>query len=402
MEPMLSQIDAAPPDPILGLTEAFRQDPAPDKINLGVGVYVDDQGRTPVLASVKEAEARMLESETTKSYLPISGQPAYGKAVQDLILGPDSAVAAAGRAATAHTPGGTGALRVGGDLLRAFFPGATVWVSTPTWANHPGVFAAAGLARRSYPYYDPATRGLDFPAMLAALRDVPAGDVVLLHACCHNPTGVDLAADQWAEVAAAAVDRGWLPFIDFAYQGFGDSVEADRACIQPLLDAVPEALIASSFSKNFGLYRERTGALTVIGGDAEAARRTLSQVKRVVRTNYSNPPAHGGLIVETILADADLTAQWRKELEGMQARIAGVRAQFVEAMARRAPEADFEFIRRQRGMFSFSGLSDAQVDWLREERHIYIVKGGRINVAGITSDNLDALADAVAEALQRG
>lgn len=399
---MFQGIAAAPPDAILGLTDAFKKDPNPQKVNLGVGVFKDDTGATPILKSVKAAEEQLLRSATTKSYMPIAGDPVYGQLVQEMVLGPGHAALAAGRVRTAHTPGGTAALRVGADFLKKVAPGATVWVSSPTWANHKGVFASAGFKVSEYPYYDPATKGLAFAAMKAALAQVPAGDIVLLHACCHNPTGVDLTDEQWAEVAALAAAKQWLPFVDFAYQGYGIGLEEDRSGVLALARAVPELLISSSFSKNFGLYQDRTGALTLVAADAATAAAAFSNVEIAVRVNYSNPPAHGGLIVTTILKDAQLRRQWQDELIAMRDHIASLRKAFVAALARHGVTGDYSFIIRQKGMFSFSGLTDAQVKWLREHKAIYVVGGGRINVAGITRQNMDYLCAAIAEALKQG
>ncbi len=395
---MFETIAAAPADPILGLTDAYKNDPRSSKVNLGVGVFQDETGVTPVLESVQEAERRMLARGLSKSYFPISGSPAYSRVVQDMLFG--AGHEAQGRARTAHTPGGTGGLRVGGDFIHQFFPKAKVWVSKPTWANHRSIFEAAGVETAEYAYYSPATKGLDFDAMAEALRKVPAGDFVLLHACCHNPTGVDLTPDQWRSVADIAAKAGWVPFLDFAYQGFGDGVEQDRVGLLALAEAGLEILAASSFSKNFGLYCERTGAFSLVARSSQAADAAFSQVKRVIRANYSNPPAHGGLIVTTILEDAELAKKWRAELDGMRERIASIRASFVQALADRGVPGDFSFISRQKGMFSFSGLTDDQVAWLLAERAIYIVKGGRINVAGITPQNLGYLCDSIGEAIK--
>ena len=394
---MFEQLKAAPPDAILGLTDAWKKDPNPLKINLGVGIYKDEKGRTPVLESVKVAEARILASASSKSYMPIGGDPDYAKYVQPLVFGANHAVISDGRVRTAQTPGGTGGLRVGADFLRKVRPGATVWISRPTWANHRGIFEAAGFTVKEYAYYHPETRGLDAAGMMADLEKVAAGDVVVLHVCCHNPTGVDLDDAQWQKVAQIAATRGWLPFLDFAYQGFGVGVEEDRAGLLAMVKACPEVLVSSSFSKNFGLYQDRTGALSVIAANAEQANIAFSHVEIAIRVNYSNPPAHGGLIVSTILADKDLTKQWLGELAAMRKRIAGVRSQFVAALKKAGIKADFSFIERQKGMFSFSGLSDEQVAFLREKKSIYIVKGGRISVAGITGQNIGYLCDAMKE-----
>lgn len=396
---MFESIQSAPPDAILGLTEAWKKDQNPLKVNLGVGVFKDEKGNTPILASVKAAEAAILQSATTKSYMPIGGAPEYGVLVQDMLFGEGHALVKAGRARTAHTPGGTAALRVGGDFLKKVLPQATVWVSSPTWANHKGVFGAAGLKTSDYPYYDPATKGLDFARLQEALEKVPSGDIVLLHACCHNPTGVDLSADQWKKVAAIAAKRGWLPFLDFAYQGYGDGLEADRAAVLTLAEVCPEFLVSSSFSKNFGLYQDRTGALTIVAGSTAAVEASFSNVEIAIRVNYSNPPAHGGLVVTKILSDAALRQQWMGELTGMREHIASTRAKFVAALRQHGVAGDFSFITRQKGMFSFSGLSDAQVKFLREKKSIYIVGGGRINVAGITPKNIEYLCASIREAV---
>lgn len=396
-----NQIDPAPSDPILGLTEAFNSDPRATKVTLGVGVFVDDQGATPVLECIRRAERLLWETERTKTYLPISGIREYGQSVAHLVFGSDFHALAADRVAVAQTPGGTGALRVGAELLKAFRPQATLWVPNPTWGNHPGVFGAAGFSAKAYPYYNAATKAVDVDAMCAALEQVPAGDVVLLHVCCHNPTGADLDAEGWARVAEIAAKAGWLPFFDFAYQGFGSGIEQDRAGLLSMLQKVPEALIASSFSKNMGLYGERVGALLLVAESAPAAAAGLSHVKRLVRVLYSNPPRHGGALAAMVLADEDLRRLWVEELTAMRQRIQSVRQQLVEGLAARNTGVDFSFIARQNGMFSFSGLDEAQVTFLREEKGIYLVKGGRINVAGLNTANLDFVCDAIAESLKR-
>jgi len=396
---MLETITAAPSDAILGLTEAFRQDPRPHKINLGVGVFKDDHGATPILASVQAAAAALLTTAKTKAYLPIAGDPVYRRLVQEMILNAGHPALQADRVRTAHTPGGTAALRVGADFLKKAFPHASVWLSHPTWANHRGIFAAAGFAVREYAYYRPATQDLDVVGLQAALRAVPPGDIVLLHACCHNPTGVDPTAAQWIELAAIAAAGRWLPFVDFAYQGYGDGLEEDRLGVLALADACPEMLIASSFSKNFGLYQDRTGALTLIAADTATAQAAFSNIEVAIRVNYSNPPAHGGLLVTHILSDPALYRQWRDELDAMRAHIAGARQRFVAALRTHGVPGDFAFLARQKGMFSFSGLDAAQVRFLREQKGIYLVAGGRINVAGITSANLAYLCQSIAEAL---
>jgi len=398
---MWQNIKAAPADSILGLTEAFRNDSSAQKVNLGVGVYKDEAGSTPVLQCVKAAEKILLDQEKTKSYLPISGDPVYAAEVQKLLFGGASEVITSCRAVTAHAPGGTGALRVGGDLLKKFYPAAKVWISNPTWANHKGVFKTAGFDLAEYDYYDPATKAVNFDAMVISLESVPAGDIVLLHACCHNPSGVDLNAAQWKQVAAIGKEKGWIPFLDFAYQGFGESVESDRCGIEEFAATGIDFFIASSFSKNFGLYNERTGALTIVSPTAEDAAVAMSHLKTTIRVIYSNPPAHGGLVVATILSKPELHTQWLAELAGMRDRIKAMRTALVEGLAARGVEGDFSYIIRQRGMFSFSGLSDAIVAWLRDNKSIYVVGGGRINLAGLTKANIDYVCDAIAEALKK-
>jgi aspartate/tyrosine/aromatic aminotransferase len=396
---MFETVKTAPADPILGLTESFNQDPNPDKINLTVGVYKDASGKTPVLETVKEAERRLLQGETTKAYLPMPGDPTYGSLVQKLMFGDDHGIVTEGRGATAHCPGGTGALRVAGDYLHKLHPGSAIWLSDPTWANHPTIFAAAGLEVKTYAYRDPATNGLDFNAMLESLDQVPAGDVVLLHGCCHNPTGIDPTAEQWTQVGELLRRRGVLPLVDFAYQGLADGIEQDAAGLRALVEQVDQLLVSSSFSKNFGLYRERTGALTIIGSTAEQAKTVMSQLKLVIRANYSNPPAHGGGIVMTVLQDPELRAKWELEVAEIRDRINGMRRAFVEKLKAKGVARDFSFIIQQRGMFSFSGLTKDQVEVLRDKHAIYIVGSGRINVAGMTQANIDRLCDAIASVL---
>jgi aspartate/tyrosine/aromatic aminotransferase len=392
---MFDNLQTAPPDAILGLTEAFKQDSNPKKINLSVGVYQDADGRTPVLECVKEAERRLVETETSKSYLPINGSPEYGRLVRELMFGPDHEIVSSDRAVTFHAPGGTGALRVAADFVKTSFPAASIWCSKPTWPNHPGIFQAAGLNIESYPYFDKQGNRLDLDSMLAGLRQIPAGDVVCLHGCCHNPSGIDPTAEQWREIADAVYERGLLPLVDFAYQGFGDGFQADSLGLMELCRPGKELLIASSFSKNFGLYRERTGALTAVAGDAKTAAVTLSRLKINVRTNYSNPPSHGGAIVSTVLADPELKQQWTAEVAVMRDRVNGMRRLFAETMRAKGSTQDFGFITKQRGMFSFSGLTPVQVDELKTKFSIYVVGSGRINVAGMTEHNMDQLCDAV-------
>ncbi len=397
---MFETISPAPPDAILGLTEAFKKDSNPKKINLGVGVYKDAQGRTPVLPTVKEAERRLDAVENTKSYLPIEGSPEYTEATQKMVLGAGSPLIAAARAVTIQAPGGTGALRVASDFVKRFLPDATVWVSNPTWPNHPSVFQSAGLKVDSYPYFDAANHRVDIDAMLAKLQTLPAGDVVLLHGCCHNPTGADLSVDQWRQVAAVIQERALLPLLDFAYQGFAEGLEADAAGVRIVVEACPESLIASSYSKNFGLYNERVGALTLIAKNADAAEAALSHIKQVIRANYSNPPAHGAKVVETILTDDALRQQWEAEVTDMRERINRMRDLFVETLNEKGVERDFSFIAQQRGMFSFSGLTADHVKKLRDQFGVYAVGSGRINVAGMTEANMDYLCTAIAAVLR--
>lgn len=398
---MFEKLDMAPPDAILGLTEAYQKDPNPAKVNLAVGVYKDEAGKTPVLGAVKRAERKILESEASKGYKPIDGAPDYKNLVGKLMLG-DHPLIAGGRLVTAHTPGGTGGLRVAADYLHQMHPGVTVWLSEPTWPNHPSIFEAAGVKTAGYRYFDAPGNALDFEGMIEAIKKIPAGDVVLLHGCCHNPTGVDPTAEQWSRIATTVAEGGLIPLIDFAYQGFGEGLEEDAAGLRTILDAVDEALICSSFSKNFGLYCERTGALSIVARNADAAAKAMSHVKRSIRANYSNPPAHGGAIVTTILTDDELRAMWLEELGAMRNRINGMRTLFADTLDAKGltlPGGDNRFIVRQLGMFSFSGLSKEQVAALREEASIYIVGSGRINVAGMTASNMDHLCEAIGKVL---
>jgi len=397
---MFDSSQAAPPDAILGLSEALRNDSNADKVNLTVGVYKDEHGQTPVLKSVKTAEAKLLEGESSKGYLPIGGLAEFCDLTQTLYFGNDHEVVSSKRAATFQTPGGTGALRVAADFVHQNFPSASIWCSTPTWPNHPEVFEAAGVNVENYAYFDAASHGINIDGMLDTIRAVPAGDVVCLHACCHNPTGADPTAEQWKQIADVVYERGLLPFLDFAYLGFGDGIESDRAALLEFARPGAELLVASSYSKNFGLYRERVGALTVVTANADSAKTVASQVKATIRTNYSNPPSHGASIVREILVDSALREQWNGELAEMRERINGMRTLFTQTMAERLPDRDFSFIGRQRGMFSYSGLTAEQVDRLREKFSIYIVRDGRINVAGINPTNVGPLCDAISSVLK--
>jgi aspartate aminotransferase len=397
---MFNQLEMAPPDPILGLAEAFKKDPNPKKINLSVGVYQNEKGVTPVFRAVKRAEEIILEQETSKGYLPIDGSQEYASVVQEMVFGAGNTLLAHARLATAHTPGGTGGLRVAADLLAKLGFQGKVWLSNPTWPNHPNIFRTAGLAVDTYPYFDAASNGLNFEAMLAAIGQMPAGDVILLHGSCHNPTGSDPSPAQWTRLAEVIAARGLLPLVDFAYQGLGHGLDEDAFGVRALANAVREMMVVSSFSKNFGLYNERTGALTLLAETPQAAQTALSHVKIVVRVNYSNPPAHGGKIVTAILTNAALRAEWQAEVAAMCERIRRVRSQFVTGLAAQGVGRDFSFIERQNGMFSFTGLSKEQVNRLRQEYSVYIVEtGGRINVAGINDANLPALCQAIAAVL---
>jgi aspartate/tyrosine/aromatic aminotransferase len=398
---MFEQFTPAPPDAILGLTEAFRKDPNPNKVNLGVGVYKDATGNTPILASVKEAEARLLQSEKSKSYLPIEGAPAFNSATQALLFGAEHEIIRSRRAATAQAPGGTGALRMAADTIARLMKGARVWISNPTWPNHPSVFQSAGLEVKVYPYFDAKRNDVDFDAMLATLREINAGDVVVLHGACHNPTGVDLSPAQWQAVAEVVAQRQLLPLVDFAYQGFADGIMEDAVGLHTLAKTGAEMLVANSYSKNFGLYNERIGALTLVAKNEEAAQTLLSHVKLAIRANFSNPPAHGGAIVATVLNDPQLRAQWEDEVGQMRDRINGMRHLLVETLNEKGVERDFSFITRQRGMFSFSGLNPDQVKALRDDYAIYIVGSGRISVAGLSEESMDYLCTAIGEVLAR-
>lgn len=394
-----THIEQAPSDPIIGLTEAFNNDTNPSKVNLGVGVYQDANGKVPVLKVVREAEARYYATETTKTYLPIDGLAAYNKEVQKLLFGADSQVIAEGRAVTVQGLGGTGALKIGADFLKRFLPDAQVWLSSPSWENHQQLFAAAGFKVNNYPYYDAETHGLNFNAMLETLKSLPPQSIVVLHACCHNPTGVDLSQEQWRLVIDVVQGKNLVPFLDFAYQGFGESLEADAFAVRAFAEAGIPCLIASSFSKSFALYRERIGALTLLTGNAEESKRVLSQVKRVIRTNYSSPPSHPAQIVNLVLGDPELRAQWEAELTEMRDRIKDMREKFVAMLREKGVEQDFSFIQNQRGMFSYSGLSPEAVQTLRAENSLYIVGSGRICLAAMNDHNIGAICEAIANVL---
>jgi aromatic-amino-acid transaminase len=395
---VFSAIEMAPRDPILGITEAFNADTNPAKINLGVGVYYDDNGKVPLLKCVEKAEAILIEQHAPRTYLPIEGLAAYDKAVQELVFGADSAVIQEKRAVTVQALGGTGALKLGADFLKRFSPDSEVYISNPSWENHRALFESAGFKVNNYAYYDETTHGVNFAAMLAALKAMPRGSIVVLHACCHNPTGADLTQSQWDEVIAAVVAGGLVPFLDMAYQGFGAGIAEDGALVRRFAATGVALLVSNSFSKSFSLYGERVGALSVVAASAEEASRLLSQLKRVVRTNYSNPPVHGGKVVATALATPELRQMWEDELAGMRVRIKEMRETFVQKLKVKAPGHDFDFVREQVGMFSYSGLTKEQVGKLREQS-IYAVDTGRICVAALNSKNIDVVVDAIAKVL---
>ncbi|MGR8918178.1 MAG: amino acid aminotransferase [Gammaproteobacteria bacterium] len=395
---MFETLEPLNPDPILGLMAAYREDTRAQKIDLGVGVYRDDDGETPIMAAVREAEQRRFDTETTKSYIGPPGTPGFNTLTRELMFGRGHAVIGDGRVAGVQTPGGCGALRVGAELIKRARPDTTIWVSSPTWANHVPLLGNAGLAIREYAYYDRESHGLDADGMLAALAAVPAGDIVLLHGCCHNPSGVDLKLEHWQAVASLAVERGFIPFVDLAYQGLGDGLEADVAGLRVVADACPELIVASSYSKNFGLYRERVGSLQIVSPDPAQTGIVQSQLASVVRGIYSMPPAHGAALVETILGDEALSASWIAELDGMRGRINGLRDTLAERLTA-ATGQDFGFIRDQRGMFSFLGISPEQVTRLREEFGVYMIDSSRINVAGVNASNLEHFVDAMGRTL---
>jgi aromatic-amino-acid transaminase len=396
---LLSAIQMAPRDPILGLTEAFNVDRNPKKVNLGVGVYYDDDGKVPLLECVRRAERQLVEQAAPRNYLPIDGLPAYDRAVSALVFGADSAALKEGRVVTVQALGGTGGLKIGADFLQRMAPKAAAWISDPTWENHRGVFENAGFTVHAYPYYDAKTHGLNFEGMIAALRTMPAGSIVVLHACCHNPTGVDLSPGQWTTVTEVVASRGLIPFLDIAYQGFGDGLDADAAPVRQFVQIGTPLLVSSSFSKSLSLYGERIGSLSVVAETSDQAERVLSQLKRLVRTNYSNPPTHGGQIAATVLATPELRALWEQELGRMRERIKEIRRRFVEKLRERAPRSDFSFVEHQRGMFSYSGLTREQVVRLREEFAVYAIESGRICVAALNTKNADYVADCIARVI---
>ncbi len=396
---MFSTLKALAPDPILGLITLANKDPNPNKVDLGVGVYKDESGLTPIMAAVKTAELNCYEKESSKAYIGPAGPAEFNSGIRELIFGDQHSALLSDRVRTVLTPGGCGALRVGAEFLKRCSDDATIWVSDPTWANHLPLLGNAGLKLAEYPYYEAGSDSIKFDEMMSALANVGRGDIVLLHGCCHNPCGADLSEEQWRELTALAAKNGFLPFIDLAYQGFGRSLDEDAYGIRYMAEHLPELLVASSCSKNFGLYRERVGSLSVVGEKAVHSDALLTHINNVVRGNYSMPPSHGGGIVGEILADQALRQNWEAELTAMRDRINHLRVLLVEKLAAQGVERDFSFIAQQRGMFSFLGLSVAQVDQLREQFSIYMVSSSRVNIAGISQANIDYLAQSVAAVL---
>ena len=397
---MFESLQSVPADPILKLAAMHRDDTNPNKVDLGLGVYKDEQGHTPIMRAVAAAEKRLLDMEDTKTYVGMAGWARYNQLIADVVLGENSAQTAAGRLAIAQTPGGTGALRVLCDFINQAKAGAKVWVGKPTWANHHAIIASAGLTLDEFPYFDAATHSVDFDAMMTKLNaDAQAGDVVLLHGCCHNPSGADLNLEQWQAFADLAQAKGLIPYIDIAYQGMGDGMEEDAAGLRIVASQVQEMIVASSCSKNFGLYRERTGTAIVIAKDADTAAVAQGQMNGVIRGNYSMPPSHGALVVQTILDDAELKADWLAELAEIRERIARLRGELVVALKEAGVEQDFSFIQRQKGMFSFLGVNKDQVDRLVNDHSVYLVGSSRINVAGLNNSTMANFAKAVAAVL---
>lgn len=396
---IFSAVELAPRDPILGLNESFNADSRPTKVNLGVGVYFDDNGKVPLLNSVKVAEKARVESLPARGYLPIDGLPAYNQAVQTLLFGKESSLLAEGRVVTVQSLGGTGALKVGSDYLKRLLPNSTVYISDPSWENHRAIFESSGFTVESYPYYDAATRGVNFAGMKARLDSLPAGAIVVLHACCHNPTGADLTEAQWRETIETLRTRGLVAFIDMAYQGFADSVVEDALALNLFAASGLQFFLASSFSKSFSLYGERVGALSVVTAAKDESTRVISQIKRVIRSNYSNPPSHGGAVVAAVLSNPELYRIWEDDLAGMRLRIRAMRSSLVEKLKARSTAQDFSFIIRQRGMFSYTGLSAEQVARLQSEFGVYAVSTGRVCIAALNTRNIDYVADAIAAVL---
>ncbi|NNB15773.1 amino acid aminotransferase [Pseudomonas fragi] len=396
---LFSAVEMAPRDPILGLNEAFNADTRTSKVNLGVGVYCNEEGRIPLLRAVVEAETIRVAQHASRGYLPIDGIAAYDQAVQKLLFGAESPLLAAGRVITTQAVGGTGALKIGADFLKQLQPGAVVAISDPSWENHRALFETAGFPVQNYRYYDAASHDVNRAGMLEDLNALPVGSIVVLHACCHNPTGVDLTPADWQNVLDVVKAKGLIPFLDMAYQGFGDGIDEDAAAVRLFAESGLSFFVSSSFSKSFSLYGERVGALSIITESREESARVLSQVKRVIRTNYSNPPTHGATIAAAVLNSPELRAMWEEELAEMRLRIRGMRLQMVELLSKKAPGHDFSFVARQRGMFSYSGLTVEQVTRLRTEFGIYALDTGRICVASLNQRNIEAVTDAIVQVI---
>jgi aromatic-amino-acid transaminase len=396
---IFSAVEMAPRDPILGLNEAFNADARTTKVNLGVGVYFDDNGKIPLLEAVKVAEKARLESMPSRGYQPIDGLAAYNQAVQAMLFGKESPLLAEGKVITAQALGGTGALKVGADYLKRLLPEATVYISDPSWENHRAIFETAGFTVDVYPYYDAATRGVDFAAMKTCLKALPARSIVVLHACCHNPTGADLNEAQWKEIIDVMQERELIPFIDMAYQGFADGIKEDALALNLFVASGMQFFVSTSYSKSFSLYGERVGALSVVTASKDESARVLSQIKRMIRSNYSNPPTHGGAVVAAVLASAELRQMWEAELLGMRERIKTMRSSLVESLKANGVSQDFSFVIKQRGMFSYTGLSAEQVSRMQSEFGVYAVNTGRVCIAALNSKNIDYVAKAIAAVL---
>ena len=393
---MFQHVEAYPGDPILTLNETFQADPRRDKINLSIGIYLDEQGNIPALESVWRAEQAIMATKAAKPYLPMEGAADFRRSVQALLFGPAHPAVTGNRIATIQTVGSSGALKVGAEFIRRWFPASGLWVSDPTWANHRAVFDSAGIRAETYPYFDPDTGGIRFPAMLETIRALPARSVVLLHACCHNPTGADLTQSQWTELADVLRERDLLPFLDLAYQGFADGIDADAFAVRLLADQGISFFVTNSFSKSMSLYGERVGALSIVCASAEEADRVLGQMKSTVRQNYSSPPMHGSLIVAAVLSDPALRQSWEADLAGMRERMKAMRIALHGALARTSQEADYSYILTQQGMFSYTGLSPEQVDRLRVEHGIYLLRSGRLCITGLNPGNVETVAAAIA------
>jgi aromatic-amino-acid transaminase len=396
---IFSAVEMAPRDPILGLNESFNTDSRSTKVNLGVGVYFDDKGKIPLLNAVKIAEKARLESMPARGYQPIEGLGAYNQAVQTMLFGENSPLLAEGKVVTAESLGGTGALRVGADYLKRLLPDATVYISDPSWENHRAIFESAGFPVESYPYYETTSRGVDFGAMKAKLNTLPAGSIIVLHACCHNPTGADLSEAQWQDTIETIRARGLVPFLDMAYQGFSEGIERDALALNLFVASGLQFLVSTSYSKSFSLYGERVGALSIVTGSRDESARVMSQIKRVIRSNYSNPPTHGGAIVAAVLSSPELRQMWESELAGMRDRIKSMRNSLVMKLKDKGVVQDFSFVIKQNGMFSYTGLSAEQVARMQSEFGVYAVNTGRVCIAALNSKNIDHVVDAIAAVL---